>query len=160
MASRQRTTGNATPTIPQSALRDRDIARQAKLRLRRIEGQVRGIQGMLDRLDEEPGAQEALGQRVRDLLAGGKRQTEVVRELGLSRQRVADLARGRCGPEGEPCDSLLTQILAVHAAVEQVGLLIMELHLQRCVLEGVPLAEGRMQDLRESLRLWSRLGSS
>ena len=160
MASQQRTAEGATPTIPQSAPRDRDLARQAKLRLRRIEGQVRGIQGMLDRLDEEPGAQEALGQRVRDLLAGGKRQTEAARELGLSRQRVADLARGRCGPEGEPCDSLLTQILAVHAAVEQVGLLIMELHLQRCVLEGVPLAEGRMQDLRESLKLWSRLGSS
>ena len=156
MASRKRT-ANATPTIAQPARTDRDLAQQAKTRLRRIEGQVRGIQGMLDRLDKE---QDTLGLRVRDLLASGKRQTEVARELGLTRRRVAGLAQGRCGPEGEPCDSLLTQVLAVHAAVEQVGLLIMELHLQRCVLEGVPITEGRLQELRESLRLWSRLGSS
>jgi DNA-binding FrmR family transcriptional regulator len=156
MASRKRSAGGATPTIPQPTRTDRDLADQAKARLRRIEGQVRGIQGMLDRLDEE---QDALGARVRDLLATGKRQTEVARVLGLTRRRVADLAQGRCGPEGEPCDSLLTQVLAVHAAVEQVGLLIMELHLQRCVLEGVPIGEGRLQELRESLRLWSRLAS-
>jgi len=67
MASRKRT-GNATPTIAQPARTDRDLAQQAKTRLRRIEGQVRGIQGMLDRLDEE---QDALGQRVRDLLDWG-----------------------------------------------------------------------------------------
>ncbi len=160
MTSQQRKTGVATTTIPQRTVSQRDLAEQARTRLRRIEGQVRGIQGMLDRLDEEPGAQEALAQRVRDLLAEGKQRTEVARDLGLSRRRVTDLAKGRCGPDGEPCDSLLTQVLAVHAAVEQVGLLIMELHLQRCVLEGVPIDEGRLQDLRDSLRLWSRLGSS
>jgi len=75
-----------------------DLSQQAKTRLRRIEGQVRGIQGMLDRL-------------------------------------------GGCDDagEGEPCDSLLTQVLAVRAAVEQVGLIIMELHLQQCVLDGVDM---------------------
>lgn len=96
----------------QHAAPERDLAQDAMTRLRRIEGQVRGIQRMLERL-----------------------------------------------PEGEPCDSLLTQILAVHAAVEQVGLLIMELHLQRCVLDGLPIDEGRLRDLRESLKLWSRLSS-
>ena len=158
MASR-RTAGDAAPTIPHRAPNGRDLAAQAKTRLRRIEGQVRGIQGMLDRLNEAPDAQEELGRRVQDLLAAGRKRTDIARELGVSRQRVADLERGRCGPQGEPCDSLLTQILAVHAAVEQVGLLIMELHLQRCVLEGVAIDEGRLKELRESLRLWSRLGS-
>ncbi len=62
------------------------------------------------------------------------------------------------GP-GTPCDSLLTQVLAVRAAVEQVGLIIMEIHLQQCVLEGVPMDEAKQKDLRESLKLWSRLGS-
>jgi len=144
------------PKIANDKPAERDLAQQAKTRLRRIEGQVRGIQGMLDRLDEDAGA---LADRARALLSEGKKQTEVARELGLTRQRVADLAKGRCGPEGEPCDSLLTQILAVHSAVEQVGLLIMELHLQHCILEGVAIDESRLKDLRESLRLWSRLGS-
>jgi DNA-binding FrmR family transcriptional regulator len=144
------------PKIADDKPAERGLAQQAKTRLRRIEGQVRGIQGMLDRLDEDAGA---LAERARALLSEGKKQTEVARELGLTRQRVADLAKGRCGPEGEPCDSLLTQILAVHSAVEQVGLLIMELHLQHCVLEGVTIDESRLKDLRESLRLWSRLSS-
>ena len=139
---------------------ERDLAGEAKVRLRRIEGQVRGLQGMLDRLAEGPAAEEALADRVRGLLAQTKPQTQIARELGISRQRVADIARGRCGPDGEPCDSMLTQVLAVHAAVQQVGLLVLELHLQRCVLDGVPIDEQKLQDLRESLRLWSRLGST
>ena len=98
---------------------DLDLSQQAKTRLRRIEGQVRGIQGMLDKMS------------------------------GCSDNAGA----------GEPCDSLLTQVLAVRAAVEQVGLIIMELHLQRCVLEGVDMDEGKKADLHDSLKLWSRLGS-
>ncbi len=94
---------------------ERNLTDQAKTRLRRIEGQVRGIHGMLERTAE--------------------------------------------GSEGEPCDSLLTQILAVRAAVEQVGLLIMELHLQRCVLGDLPMDEQRLRDLHDSLKLLSRLTS-
>ena len=96
-----------------------DLNQQAKTRLRRIEGQVRGIQGMLDKLH---GCSDDAG-------------------------------------SGEPCDSLLTQILAVRAATEQVGLIILEIHLQNCVLDGVAIDEGKMSDLRDSLKLWSRLGS-
>ena len=96
-----------------------ELTRQARTRLRRIEGQVRGLQGMLDRLE----------------------------------------GCGDASVGGEPCDGLLTQILAVRAAVEQVGLVIMDLHLQRCVLDGVPVGEEKMRALRESLKLWSRLSS-
>ena len=63
-------------------------------RLKRIEGQVRGLQGMLERLEAEPGCDDL-------------------------------------------CEGVLTQILAVRAAVEQVGVLIMELHMRRCVLGDV-----------------------
>jgi len=134
------------------------LAQQAKTRLRRIEGQVRGIQGMLDRVSEDPDARRALVRDVQEALAEGKRPAEVAKALSISRQRVADVAAGRetvCGEE--PCDSLLTQVLAVHAAVEQVGLLIMELHLRRCLLSDAGLDEERMRELRESLKLWSRL---
>ena len=98
---------------------DPDLTKQARTRLRRIEGQVRGIQGMLD-----------------------------------------DMADDCSEPDSEPCDGLLTQILAVRAAVEQVGLIIMQLHLQRCVLADLSLDEEKLRDLGETLKLWSRLSSA
>jgi DNA-binding FrmR family transcriptional regulator len=134
------------------------LAQQARTRLRRIEGQVRGIQGMLDRLEEEPEERQTLVRQVQEALAAGKKPAEVAKTLSITRQRVADIASGRetvCGDE--PCDNLLTQVLAVHAAVEQVGLIIMELHLRRCLLSDVRLDEERMRELRDSLKLWSRL---
>ncbi len=137
-----------------------ELTQQAMTRLRRIEGQVRGIQGMLDRLDADPEAQQALLERVRALEAKGMARAEIAAELGMSQEEISDIECGRGTLDGEPCDSLLTQILAVRAAVEQVGLIIMELHLQRCVLEGVPMDEERRRVLRDSLKLWSRLSSA
>jgi DNA-binding FrmR family transcriptional regulator len=140
-----------------------DLAEQTRVRLRRIEGQVRGLQHMLDRMEEDPSARERLESEVRNMLATGASQAEAARRLGVSKQRVSDIAHGRPGPEidaCDPCDNLLTQILAVRAAVEQVGLMIMELHLQQCVLEGVPMDDERLHSLRDSLKLWSRLSSA
>ncbi len=136
---------------------EHDLIRQAKTRLRRIEGQVRGIEGMLDRMAQDPEAEEGVRRSVCDMLAEGTSRAQVARTLGISRQRVSDIAAGRGERNGEPCDRLLTQILAVHAAVEQVGLLVMELHLQRCVLNGLSVDDERLLDLHESLKLWSRL---
>lgn len=136
---------------------ERDLVQQAKTRLRRIEGQVRGIQGMLDTMSHDPKAREELARNVAEMLAKGVSRAGIARTLGISRQRVSDIAAGRSAQNGEPCDRLLTQVLAVHAAVEQVGLIIMELHLQRCVLEGLPVGDEKLRDLRESLKLWSRL---
>jgi DNA-binding FrmR family transcriptional regulator len=90
---------------------DPELTQQAITRLRRIEGQVRGIQRMLE--------QE--------------------------------------GAPGDPCDSLLTQVLAVRAAVEQVGLLLLQYHLECCVLDGAPLSEAQERALTDSLRTWSRM---
>ena len=92
---------------------ERSHIEQAKVRLRRIEGQVRGIERMLDRVAEDP--------------------------------------------ECEPCDDLLTQVLAVRAAMEQVGLVILELHLQQCALGDRPLSEEQLSGVREALKLWARL---
>jgi DNA-binding FrmR family transcriptional regulator len=145
-------------TLAQETPTDRDLIEQARTRLRRIEGQVRGIQGMLDQMAQDPAAREEASQRIRALLSEGKAQAAIARELSISKQRVADVAKGRepamCA---EPCDGLLNQILAVHAAVEQVGLMIMELHLQHCVLEGVPIERAQWNDLRDLLKRWSRL---
>jgi DNA-binding FrmR family transcriptional regulator len=136
--------------MPESTLTE-----EAKTRLRRIEGQVRGIQAMLDDLDGD-----GLECRARELLERGMSQSAAARTLGISRRRLAGVLRGRPAAAAcEPCDGLLTQILAVRAAVEQVGLMIMELHLQRCVLEGIPVDEARLNALRDSLKLWSRLNA-
>jgi DNA-binding FrmR family transcriptional regulator len=91
---------------------DQTSVQEAKTRLRRIEGQVRGIQGMLDRFAEG---------------------------------------------DAEACEALLTQLLAARAALENVGLLILDLHLQSCVFADLPRDEQRLQDLREALKLWTRL---
>jgi DNA-binding FrmR family transcriptional regulator len=132
------------------------LGAEARMRLRRIEGQVRALQSMLDELEGATG----LEAKARELVAGGMSQAEAARTLGLSRRRVADAVNDRCAPECEPCDGMLTQVLAVRAAVEQVGRLVMELHLQRCVFDGVPMDEERQAALRESLKLWSRLNSA
>jgi DNA-binding FrmR family transcriptional regulator len=136
---------------------DSVLIQQARTRLRRIEGQVRGLQRMLDELDGGPDAAQEVGARARKLLEDGCSKTEVASRLGISRQRVGDLANGRAVPAGEACDNLLTQVLAVRAAVEQVGLLIMEIHLDCCVLDGVDMDETRRRDLRNALKHWSQL---
>jgi len=137
---------------------ERTLVEQAKTRLRRIEGQVRGIQGMLDCFDDDCD-DPPLDQRVRELLDAGQAQAAVARSLAISRRRVSEIARGGPVATGEPCDGLLTQLLAVRAALEQVGGIIMELHLQRCLLEGLPADDSRVRELREALTLWSRLTS-
>ena len=77
-------------------------------RLRRIEGQVRGIQRMLE--------------------------------------------------EGRGCEDVLTQLTAARSALDQVGLLLMEWHIERCVLSGLPPNEPWVQALREALKSWTRFG--
>jgi DNA-binding FrmR family transcriptional regulator len=136
---------------------DRTLTQQARTRLRRIEGQVRGLQRMLDALEAGPDAADALSAQARELLSGGSSQAQVASKLGVSRQRVAEIAKGGRTPAGEACDNLLNQVLAVRAAVEQVGLLIMEIHLDCCVLDGVEMDDARRRELRSSLRHWSQL---
>ena len=75
-------------------------------RLRRIEGQVRGLQRMLE--------------------------------------------------EGRECEDVLTQLTAARSALDQVGLLLMDWHIERCVLGGLPADEPRVQALREALKTWTR----
>jgi DNA-binding FrmR family transcriptional regulator len=75
-------------------------------RLRRIEGQIRGIQRMLE--------------------------------------------------EGRECEEVLTQLTAARSALDQVGLLLMDRHIERCVLGGLPADEPRVQALREALKTWTR----
>lgn len=112
-------------------------------------------------MSDDPESRDAFNERVRVLLSEGKSQAATARELQISKQRVTDVIKGREPAScAEPCDGLLTQILAVHAAVEQVGLMIMELHLQHCVLDGIAIEPERWNDLRDLLKRWSRLSQT
>jgi DNA-binding FrmR family transcriptional regulator len=77
-------------------------------RLRRIEGQVQGIQRMLE--------------------------------------------------SGRECEEVLTQIMAVRSSLDQVGLLLMEDHIERCILSGLPSESPLLKELSDALKSWARFG--
>lgn len=80
------------------------------------------------------------------------------RELLLRLRRLEGQIRGiqRMVTEGRPCDEIVTQILAVRAAVDRVGLLLLSRQVEACLEEG-PSAEG-MENLKRALRHLTRLG--
>jgi CsoR family transcriptional regulator, copper-sensing transcriptional repressor len=83
---------------------DRDVI----VRLRRVEGQIRGIQRMIE--------------------------------------------------EDRACEQMLTQLMAVRASIEQVGLLLMEGHIERCLLKDLKADPDRLEELRATLKMWARFG--
>ena len=83
---------------------------RVQVRLRRIEGQVQGIQRMLD--------------------------------------------------EDRDCEDMLTQLLAVRSAVEQVCLLMTEQHVRDCVFAGeLAPDDARLQEVVAALKLLVRSGA-
>lgn len=83
---------------------------RVQVRLRRIEGQVQGIQRMLD--------------------------------------------------EDRDCEDMLTQLLAVRSAVEQVCLLMTEQHVRDCVFAGeLAPDDARLQEVVDALKLLVRSGA-
>jgi DNA-binding FrmR family transcriptional regulator len=76
-------------------------------RLRRIEGQIRGIQRMLE--------------------------------------------------EGRDCEDVLTQIMAARSGIDQVGLLLMDHHIEKCLLSSMSGDPG-LRNLQQALRMWLRFG--
>lgn len=82
--------------------------RSVTTRLRRIEGQVQGIQRMLD--------------------------------------------------AGRDCEEVLTQIMAVRSSLDQVGLLLMEMHIEKCVLDSLPPDSPMTKELGDVLKSWARFG--
>ena len=85
-----------------------EVEKSVATRLRRIEGQVQGIQRMLD--------------------------------------------------TGRECEEVLTQIMAVRSSLDQVGLLLMERHLDKCIMRDEPADSPLAKDLRDALKSWARFG--
>jgi len=85
-----------------------EVEKSVATRLRRIEGQVQGLQRMLE--------------------------------------------------GGRECEEVLTQIMAVRSSLDQVGLLLMERHLERCIMRDEPPDSPLAKDLRDALKSWARFG--
>jgi CsoR family transcriptional regulator, copper-sensing transcriptional repressor len=75
-------------------------------RLRKIEGQVRGIQRMLE--------------------------------------------------QGRECNDVLTQLMAIRSGVEEVSVQIIDLHIERCLFQGVDIDPATRADLNRTIRLMTR----
>ncbi len=54
------------------------------------------------------------------------------------------------------CEDVLTQLLAARASLEQAGVLLLDRHLEDCVLGEADLDERTIASLRETIRLWAR----
>lgn len=76
---------------------------------------------------------------------------EVAKRLARIAGHAASLKR--LWDEGRECDEMLTQISAVRAALDQVGKLILEHHIDHCVADA--MEQGRpdeaIRDLKQAL---------
>lgn len=79
-----------------------------------------------------------------------KLQDRLARVEGQVRGLRKMLEEDRC------CEDVLTQLLAARSGLEQAGLLLLDHHLEECVLAGETLGPEAAERVRETLRLWSR----
>ncbi len=72
--------------------------------------------------------------------------------------RVEGQVRGlrKMMEEGRACEDVLNQLLAARSGLEQAGMVVLDRHLADCILEGADVSPERMEQLRTTLRLWSR----
>lgn len=54
------------------------------------------------------------------------------------------------------CEDVLTQLLAARSGLEQASILILDRHIEDCVLDSEAVTPETLTRLREALRLWSR----
>lgn len=87
------------------------------------------------------------------------RKPEEVREILLRLRRLEGQIRGiqRMVADGRPCEEIVTQVLAVRAAVDRVGLLLLSRQVEACLQEGPDSEE--VENLKRALRHLTRLGS-
>lgn len=58
--------------------------------------------------------------------------------------------------QGRECNDVLTQLMAIRSGVEEVSVQIIDLHIERCLFEGIDLDPAKRADLNRSIRLMTR----
>ncbi len=76
-------------------------------------------------------------------------------------RRIEGQIRGihRMVSEDRMCEDVLTQLMAARSGLDQVGLLIMDQHVETCLMAGLPESEG-LRNLQSALRMWLRFGAT
>ena len=88
-------------------------------------------------------------------------QTRIDTDALLARlRRIEGQVRGihRMLSEDRVCEDVLTQLMAARSSLDQVGLLIMDHHIEHCLLSGLP-ADAGLRNLQQALRMWLRFGA-
>ncbi|MBI2761303.1 MAG: metal-sensitive transcriptional regulator [Chloroflexi bacterium] len=83
-------------------------------------------------------------------------------EATLTRlRRIEGQVRGlqRMVTEGKECEDMLTQLMAVRSGLEQVSLLLLDVHIEQCVLADTNVDGEAMRNLQQTLRIWARFGA-
>jgi len=54
------------------------------------------------------------------------------------------------------CEDVLTQLLAARSGLEQASVMILERHLEDCVLDSATMDDATLDRLRETLKMWTK----
>ena len=58
--------------------------------------------------------------------------------------------------DGRCCEDVLTQLLAARSGLESASVLVLEKHLNDCVLNDDNIEASTVEKVRDTLKLWSR----
>jgi DNA-binding FrmR family transcriptional regulator len=86
--------------------------------------------------------------------------TEGETEAILTRlRRIEGQIRGihRMLEEDRVCEDIVTQLMAARSSLDQVGLRIIDHHIDRCLVADHS-SEDALRNLRQALRMWLRFG--
>ena len=74
-------------------------------------------------------------------------------------RRIEGQIRGihRMMAEDRVCEDVVTQLMAARSSLDQVGLLIIDRHIDRCLVGDANPAQA-LANLQQALRLWLRFG--
>lgn len=92
--------------------------------------------------------------------AAAQRTASPETEALLNRlRRIEGQIRGihRMIEQDRVCEDIVTQLMAVRSSLDQVGLLIIDRHIDRCLAGRGDPAQA-LQELQQTLRLWLRFG--
>ena len=59
--------------------------------------------------------------------------------------------------EDRVCEDIVTQLMAARSSLDQVGLLIIDRHIERCLMSNQS-SEDALKNLQQALTLWLRFG--
>lgn len=77
-------------------------------------------------------------------------------------RRIEGQLRGiqRMLAEGRVCEDVVMQLVAARNAIDQVGVRVLEMHIERCIFGDQAVDPAQAQALREALKSWARFGTA